>query len=415
LDDLARTRWRQQTLEFLSVRAATMSHEWTPATARTLAEAISGADWELLLGANALSAPHTSEYARLLPRLVQRELQADWSRRVTISSGRIKGLIDYPRTTSERQRSGNVAAFVYRQLDRSWDTPENVTLAGFISHAERVGRAVMRAFDTTSGWRAVLADTTKSLRQALNTAPLRYVAPDPNWSVKPLRSVRRRSALYAETEQLARAWAFSRRALSGDELRGVLRNGWLIPATDDSLFEIFLLSLLVEALHDARSWDAFQLVPTGLRGRTAEAWLGKSKVTLSFDSGLSRALGRSVPGEYRWIFETYDGLDLAARRPDVTLHVRGASEIVVLFEAKATDANSAYGRDSIYKALGYLKDFEKIWSAFVPKVVLVLAGGVASSQPLSIRLERDLLLTSEPQLEHDIRAVINRALKSAGL
>jgi hypothetical protein len=244
--------------------------------------------------------------------------------------------------------------------------------------------------------------------------PMRFVDPDPAWAVHAGRPLsRRRSTLYASVRAIARAWADSRRASSGEALRNALGGGWLVPASDDALFETYVASAAVEALHGAGEWESFAVSPIGFRSRLADARVGRLAATLTFDASPGRALGRVVAGDYRWIFETYDGLDLAARRPDLTLHVRGNSEITVLFEAKATDANSPYGHDSIYKCLGYLKDFRELWIDQEPQIVLVFASGVQSLHPVQTRVTRDLFLTSDASLRKDLSLVVARALALA--
>jgi hypothetical protein len=408
-----REKWQNETLEFFTVRGPKVATDWAPRTAKDLASAIAGADWELLVALNAISAPATSEYLRGLPRLIQRELVADWSRQKVVTLGRVKGQIDVRATGVARAQLGSPAAVAYRKLERIWDTDENRALAGFLMHAERTTRRALQRVGTRAAWQSVLIGNLRQIRTALLTAPLRFVGGDVAWAVYVRRpSERRRSRLYSEFYRLASLWAETREASTGEALRKAL-GGWLVPATDDGLFETHVASIVVQALYDARAWESFELAPVGFSGRLVKARYGSLTATVSFDSSPSRALGRAIPGDYRWIYETYDGLDLAARRPDVTLHVSaGGDEAVVLFEAKATDANSPYGRDSIYKGLGYLKDFEDMWGPENPRVVLVFASGVESAQPVSKRLSRDLFLTADPSLASDAIAVIERMVKA---
>jgi hypothetical protein len=409
-----RERWRTNTLEFFTIRAPQIADAWSPRVARELSSALSGADWELIVGLNALNAPRTTRLLRKLPRLIQRELVGDWSRREVTTTGRIRGSIDLRETAVARARIGSPTVVVYRQLERMWNTDENRALAGFLVHAERTARSTLHTLRTRAALQDTVASNLRQLRTGLATPPMRFVDPDRGWAVHARRPVtRRRSTLYASLRNIARGWAESRDAASGEPLRRVLDGGWLAPATDDALFETYVASVAVDALYAAREWDSFRVSPLGIRSRIADARAGKISATLSFDASPGRALGRTVPGDYRWIFETYDGLDLAARRPDMTLHVRGSREVTLLLEAKATDANSQYGRDSIYKCLGYLKDFHELWKDQEPRVILIFASGVESVHPLDTRLGRDLLLTSDASLRDDLDFVIPRVLALA--
>jgi hypothetical protein len=330
------------------------------------------------------------------------------------TTGRIRGRVDISETALARARTGSPTTVVYRQLERTWNTDENRALAGFLSHAERTARSSLHVLRTRPALRDTVAGNLRQLRVALAIPPMRLVDPDPAWAIHARRTLtRRRSTLYANVRRIARGWAESREATSGEAVRDVLDGGWLAPATDDALFETYVASAAVDALHAAREWDSFRISPLGIRSRIADARAGRLRATLSFDASPGRALGRAVPGDYRWIFQTYDGLDLAARRPDLTLHVRGKREVTLFLEAKATDANSQYGRDSIYKCLGYLKDFHEIWKDQDPQVVLIFASGVESMHPLESRVKRDLLLTSDASLRDDLALVVPRMIALA--
>jgi hypothetical protein len=405
--------WRESTLEFFTTRAPEMATNWSPRVVRDLSESVARADWELLIAVNALTQPAVSEYFRRLPRLVERELNANWSRQDVITAGRVKGVVDFEKTARARAHSGSSLTVAYRKLERLWDTDENRAMAGFLAYAERVGRLALRTFGA-GPWQETLASSVRQMRTALVATPLRFVQPDPAWPTFVLQPLRHtRSNLYWQFRQVGRGWARARLASGGAALRETLLGGWLKPATDDALFETFLVSRLVEALYHARDWDTFRISPVGLDTRLVEGTCGDLVATISFDASPSKALGRPVKGHYKWVFDTYDGLDLSARRPDITLQVRALNEVVTFFEAKATDANSQYGRDSIYKCLGYLKDFEAIWEDSSPCVVLCFASGVFSQVPLAARVDRDLILTSDPSLSSDFDTIVGRALALA--
>lgn len=408
-----RARWEERTLEFFTARGAAIADDWTPRTAKDLAASLTGGSWELLVALNVVASPWTASFFRDLPRLVARELRADWSRQDVVTVGRVKGVIDVPKTIVARAALGTPSALAYRKLQRIWDTEENRTVAGFLSYVERTTSGALRATASRPAWQEEVANSLRQLRSALLSPPLRFVQADPQWSQRVHRLPRRRgSRLYEGSRHVAEAWIDARRAVSGEALRATL-SSWLRPATDDALFETYVASVVVDVLYGLRDWDAFRIVPLGFGGRVAEAQADDLIVRVSFDASPETALARPVPGEYKWIFETYDGLDIAARRPDLTVQVlRPGREHVVMFEAKATDANSTYGHDSIYKALGYLKDFDAVWGSPTPRVVLVFASGVSSPLPLAYRADRDLLLTADPTFASDVAVVLGDALAS---
>jgi hypothetical protein len=101
--------------------------------------------------------------------------------------------------------------------------------------------------------------------------------------------------------------------------------------------------------------------------------------------------------EYTSLSGDYEGFSASERRPDVFVRLYSASGIEhrVLVEIKET-ADARYKRDSVYKALAYLRDFSQLWDSVPdqsPRAILVF--------PSDIRLKagasdagRDLVFTS---------------------
>jgi hypothetical protein len=82
-------------------------------------------------------------------------------------------------------------------------------------------------------------------------------------------------------------------------------------------------------------------------------------------------------------------------------------------EVKATSPNTQYGRDSVVKVFGYLKDFAELWAEEVecqyPRAVLLYASGVF---PLINRTEwvaaDEVVLSDADSFGLDIEAILAR-------
>ncbi|WP_230178372.1 hypothetical protein [Peribacillus sp. Bi134] len=86
------------------------------------------------------------------------------------------------------------------------------------------------------------------------------------------------------------------------------------------------------------------------------------------------------------------GIPLKSRLPDISLYWQGedGSKWVNFVEVKYTDVNSQYFRQSLYKVMGYLKDFEKWFKTNkqAPGVTLVIPSGLSSAA-----IEDDIYVT----------------------
>ena len=75
------------------------------------------------------------------------------------------------------------------------------------------------------------------------------------------------------------------------------------------------------------------------------------------------------------------GIDVSLRRPDMFFEFQGNGRNFKLLEVKRTQ-DKKYIVDSVYKVLGYLKDFAKCFEGSpLPHGILVVWGGVESVNP----------------------------------
>lgn len=138
----------------------------------------------------------------------------------------------------------------------------------------------------------------------------------------------------------------------------LLATGWLEPVSDDDIFELYVLALVLDVL--ANECDLGIPVEYGLvranRRHVARFDANGTDLLVHFDISLARILKRG--GRYSATVASYDGITGAERRPDIVLTRQGADERrVLLIEVKRSD-DGRYLSDSIYKVFGYLYDFE---------------------------------------------------------
>jgi len=161
-------------------------------------------------------------------------------------------------------------------------------------------------------------------------------------------------------------------------IMSLLQSGWLAPVDDDDLFELYVLVVVMDVIQHELGFGApteYGLVIKG-RDHVAKFRNDATEISVFFDQALSVAI--NAPSEYLDICHRHIGLDAQPRRPDISLKVsNGTASRVMIVEAKRS-ADGQYLRDSVYKAFGYLYDYQKLWTTIPqsPKVLLVAPEGI---------------------------------------
>jgi hypothetical protein len=193
-------------------------------------------------------------------------------------------------------------------------------------------------------------------------APSEYGAPTgPEHEVTPAALNACAHSTRAAVRALADVFGYYRDMVetpASEALLWALRTRALTPLDDDALYELWAL-LGAVAVFDESGW----------RLRTAEL-IGQDPTPMIYSAGDGRTTARlhfqHTPlawrgqSRYRAIFERH-GLSGAVRRPDLIVELRrGRHRRYALIEVKRT-RHGGYIADSIYKALGYLADFEAVF------------------------------------------------------
>lgn len=398
-------------LEFLTVRGRVLFSAWDSGTTRSLTTALSGADWEAVLGAQLLANHEVAADLRRAYHLAPREMEQNREEVGKVSRGRLGGQVDARGTLRLRRRRQDETLWLVRRAVRRWQTDDNAAIAGFLAHLLTVSADAGRR--ERGGWRAQVAHLHGLIERLLRAEPLRHVSPSSQWLSHeippPLLS---RSPFYRTIWSYAQAWRESVWSKDPGAIRERL-GGWLLAESDDQLFELFVLSRAVEVIHRLGPWDEFSVHPSVTNSEiVVTAKLGEVEITVRYDRS------PRVDGAYRWLFRSYENLDATTRRPDLQLTVSGVGPHprTCLVEVKATTPDSPYGRESVYKVLGYLKDYEALWShedrSDYSRGVVVFASGVT---PLVSREDRvgvhEVLLSSHSLIEEDLAALILRMVE----
>lgn len=402
-----RTEWTKEILDFLCWRSRAIFTDWNPTTAPALASILAKREWEWILVSNIVLAPqfgtdlnyaaiHSSrevERARLppIPRVVH---------------GRLRGRPLYRPTVKERIRRADPTVWVIDPRIRAFQTEPNSAIVGFLTHLRRVVLSAPWLFERLD---RRVADVVGSIGDLLDRWPLRDVIGDPEWfKIDIPQSIRAKVPFYGRLWRWAAALRDSRRSRDASIMRQALMQGWLAEEDEDRLFELFGLSRVISIMHGSAPWSRFVKLENRLEFEASLMGIS-SKVLVDKTP--------AVHGAYHWLLARYDGIDGSGLRPDLQIVTKFAEGVRTTFvEMKNTSPQSRYGRESVVKALGYLKDYAKLWSGddevMYPRAVVVFSGEISPRVPLLSRLDDEVMLASPSTLDDDVKGIVERHLQS---
>jgi hypothetical protein len=363
-----------------------------------------GADVELL--ANAIDLAHggyaafcTDQLPHLLDALANERLAED-----AVVGPALRGNPRWDRTMVAR-RTGRIPSthFISRLPTRSFELPENLLVrwlldslsAAVESMALRVGNAA-------------LPDSLLRIREAVEAALSHHWFREVTVPTLPTEAMfagasRHRMPAYRIASGLARRRAErDLRRVRGRWFKvfDFLRANWLSPIDTDDLFELFALALVLDVLETDLGLGPAREYGLALRGRDHVALYdlpGGDTLQVFFDQSPRRTLAAS--SQYQQTLQAHHGLTGTARRPDVTLvrtPAQGGRRTVMFVEVKET-GQTRYASDSIYKAFGYLHDFNSLWVPDEPgpRLVLLFPADVAPRAGVVVADQDVLLLSSD--------------------
>lgn len=410
-----RKAWAAEILDFLSWRGKVLfDAQWSPSTVPELTQAIGDQSWEQLVVLNLVSSPNFVEGLRELHRLAPREAEQDRHKLISVTRGRIHGRILARRTLVTRTRMGDPTIWVTHNTSKEWQTEANQAVVSFLTYLSNVSKHGMKGAPAVQ--ESVSTNGINSIEALLRAEPLRHVNPGHYWAsilIPPqLRAKSRFYRLMSEWMDLVRGALASRDSV---DIRNTLMQGWLRAEDDERLLELFALSVAIRTLREIKNWSNFSL-DFGRRGS-----LGSMTVTARDTDATTRISFDRSPetgGNYAWILARYSGIDGRGRRPDLTIETTThQARRTTFIEVKATEPNSQYGRDSIVKVLGYLKDFENTWDheneIDYPRCVLLYAKGISSHYDRSVRFREDeLALSDTDSFRDDLKELLARHIST---
>lgn len=329
-----------------------------------------------------VSGPYQNFVEQELPRLLDALANEMESRDEIVGPG-LRGNPRWDRTVVARIAGTlPVGRYYSRTSHRSFALPENLLLRWLVDELFNSARNLARRSAGGAPHASLLA-IIKRCEEAMTHHWLTQLSPPTHLTSSMIEAAKRsRRPEYRSAAALAEAR--SRLKASGDEARWysilmLLAVGWLEPVSDDDMFELYALTLVVDVLADELGFglpEEYGLVATG-RGHVALFRSEFGKLRVFFDQ--SPAIAGHRDDRYRKVVNAHRGVSGNARRPDISIvYDRPGDERFLIVEIKRT-SNERYISDSIYKVFGYLYDFATAWRSDQPnpKSVLLVPEGIA--------------------------------------
>ncbi|WP_338835956.1 hypothetical protein [Neomoorella thermoacetica] len=335
---------------------------------------------------------------------------------------RPRGRVMWGKTLRCRAERADPTLFVTAVPSRTYDSPENELVKKYLK--ELAGCHVPSRNEVKASVGKKLVETVLAAADILAASFFQEVSSPREVTVRMLsRAEKDRRPIYGKVAQLWREYEATVLDQNLKTLKEILVRGWISPKIDgdvDHLFELYVLVSVLEALEDLVAEGDSNAVEYGLvrSGKTVPVarYSGPTwKAEVFFDRSPAAALGVPIDeSAYGRTLRLYRGLSGASRRPDVLVSLKSVDqmkEVRLLVEAKNADPESEYGGDSVYKALGYVRDFSDIWRREQrPKVILAFPGGTI---PVSVDafFEEDVAIISgdlQPQLRMILARLLNQ-------
>lgn len=340
-----------------------------------------GGSVELLASAYWLSQPEVEQFIfRDLPVLLKNLGHGSRSSPPSVEPS-FKGRVLWQDTILGRV-SGAVprGRYLVQHIEKSADIPENRLLKLFLTRIVTAANEMLRR--GTGALPQRFAGIRDAVTRGLANTYLQGVELEHRISARMLSTaMRHRNHRYSRLAHLARD--FDQAVIRGKwaQILELLRKGWLAPVSSEDLFELYSLILVMQAVEGDLGFGEPKAYGLIQRGRHAVATYQRAD-GVKADVFYNQVPSSIFPGcgsEYLQLVKSHDGVVGGERRPDITVRFRaGTEDRRVIVEVKETE-DPTYIRDSVYKVLGYMRDFTGIWADRadqVPKAVLLFPTNV---------------------------------------
>jgi hypothetical protein len=320
------------------------------------------------------------------PQILRRLAQST-DRMTTELKGSVRGNVDWNLTLKRRLGTGfsNSTVFMTRVAVKTYNLPEMQALKYLLTRINHLCLEVLGhiseedrlSYESSNKWKAEIRSLYHSTSHFLKNTYLREIELPRKITDMMLQKVR--CARNTHFKNIYRSLRLYRRLFLQEEqetLKDCFSQGVLKPLNRDTLYEVYILFVTMASLEQT-GWirENFRLIGYGTGAilhykhdnTTLQVYYQTLPVSFAQNSLYTNLLRNHK-------------IDVNLRRPDILLEFNTETCDFKLLEVKRTQ-DKRYIVDSIYKVLGYLKDFENSFtSRKMPHAMLVVWEGVEPSK-----------------------------------
>jgi len=293
-----------------------------------------------------------------------RRIRHTTSTKFVVSQNKIHGKIDWSKTFQERWARGfdDPTLFICRESSKNYDLPENLVLKKLIKKLEDITReAEVAKYIPQNDQKRYWVKELYTLKRVLDELEknvyidkITLMQKIPARMENKIRQARRE--FYRKT--IFKAYKLYKDVLELKEItenipkiKEILKETYITPTNLDELFEIFILFKTLKHF----SAEEYRAIKKGKKNIASFA-IRETHIKIYYNY-----LPDDFEGEeYKKIVQHYRlSSQATSRRPDIIVEFdKEGTKDYIIIEVKFTD-HLDYITDSIYKVLGYIKDFEK--------------------------------------------------------
>lgn len=318
--------------------------------------------------------------------------------RTIVSKSCIRGKPIWDKTICSRV-TGRIdqSSFITQPQSSSYNTPENQLLKLFLNNISQTIEAFIADVGTVAMSQQFIelkAITDAALKQSWMKEVDRKYRMSPIMRIGAQRSRLKQYSTVATLESEFEAVLNETRL---EAILNLLKRGWLEPVQDDDLFEVYVLFVIFNILKNELGFGEPNNLGLIRKNRREIAVFRRetdgTEAKLYFDQTPKEVF--RINSFYKTVVEQYDGITASERRPDITLRfvLPDLSQKRLLIECKESE-DAQYMRDSVYKAIAYLRDFKDVWeqaSEQMPKVVVIFPRKIRAVALMAEKSELELV------------------------
>ena len=367
-------------------------------------------DLDTLKAIHFLLSDEVKNLVEIIPTLM-RNLSHSTRKETEEFKSQIKGRIDWNKTLKERMSQGfdDKSLFICQPPSKYYDLEENQLLKFLLNKIislknNFVDFIALTEFDVekidSSDWQKKVSNIYQIAKKTLKKVYFDDITSIKIVKSKHLRKTyKNRNQLY---HRVAKAYILYEDLFVLEDkfvLRDLVENRLIKAADPDKLYEIYVFFNLIKALPESKD---LSLLYSG-NDYSVKSQIGDVGITVYYQKTPQNLRKES---EYLEILDNYE-INKSVKSPDVIIEFEKNDDVYYRLVEVKNSSQSEYVRESLYKVMGYYKDFERS-NKYVENypIVLVMWGGISISSDYEPFKDKIIIL-NRLEFLNNVEKIIN--------